>query len=98
MLSVTSAPGLDRLERVGRAATAAGPAVRAVGRRLVGAARGGAFWAAVVLPTAYPGLLLGGRLAVADVPALAALVAANVGVLVLGHGYGVADEGAADLD
>lgn len=52
------------------------------------AVRGGAFWAAVLLPFCVLALLVLGIETTAEYTLFAALVAANVVALVLGHGYG----------
>ena len=51
------------------------------------ALRAASFYAAIGLPIVYLPMVAGG-VAAGDVPALAALFAANAVALVLGHGYG----------
>ena len=56
-------------------------------RKTAGAVEGAAFWASIALPVAYPPLLAAVALSEIGPTALTAVVAANVLVLVVGHGY-----------
>ena len=56
--------------------------------RLGASVRRASFWAAVLLPVVHLSLLAAGVETTRETAALAALLAANVGALVVGHDYG----------